>query len=129
MPTHVRPEHNSGGSRPTLYEQCVGSFKFVSTEGLWDRAYGLFSLSEKTSKSNHLQTILQRQCFLLSYFRTLSVGPTKVLNLRSSALKSDAQTSSIQPTEMLKHGWYNPHRVSSPESNPEYNGDRLTISR
>ena len=30
--------------------------------------------SEKTTKSNHLQMSLQKQHFLLSYFKTLSVG-------------------------------------------------------
>ena len=44
-------------------------------QGLWDGAYGLSSLSEKTRKSNRLQMSLQRQHFLLSYFKTLSVGP------------------------------------------------------
>ena len=42
---------------------------------LWDGAYGLSSLSEKTWKSNHL---LFTQHFLLSYFKTLSVGPAGV---------------------------------------------------
>ena len=44
-------------------------------KGLWDGAYGLSSLSEKTRKSNRLQMLLQRQHFLLSYLKTLSVGP------------------------------------------------------
>ena len=44
-------------------------------QGLWDGAYGLSSLSEKTRKSNRLQMLLQRQHFLLSYLKTLSVGP------------------------------------------------------
>ena len=38
-------------------------------------AYGLSSLSEKTRKSNRLQMSLQRQHFVLSYLKTLSVGP------------------------------------------------------
>ena len=36
---------------------------------------GLSSLSEKTRKSNHLQMPLQRKHFLVSYLKTLSVGP------------------------------------------------------
>ena len=40
-----------------------------------DGAYGLSSLYEKTRISNHLQMSLQRQYILLSYFKTLSVGP------------------------------------------------------
>ena len=38
----------------------------------------LSSLSEKTRKSNHLQMLWQRQHFLLSYLKTLSVGPAGV---------------------------------------------------
>ena len=35
-------------------------------------------LSENTRKSNRLQMLLQRQHFLLSYLKTLSVGPAGV---------------------------------------------------
>ena len=45
----------------------------MNIEVLWDGTYGLSSLSEKTRKSNHLQMTLQRQHFLLSYLKTLSV--------------------------------------------------------
>ena len=38
------------------------------------------SLSKKTSKSKHLQMKLQRHHFLLSYLKTLSVGPVGVSN-------------------------------------------------
>ena len=47
-------------------------------KGLWDGAYGLSSLSEKTRNSNRLQMLLQRQHFLLIYLKTLSVGPAGV---------------------------------------------------
>ena len=43
----------------------------MNIEVLWDGAYGLSSLSEKTRKSNHLQMSLQRQHFLFSYLKTL----------------------------------------------------------
>ena len=48
-----------GTSRPTLYEQCVSSLtshvEILNMEGIVrDGAYGLYSLSEKTWKSNHL---------------------------------------------------------------------------
>ena len=59
----------------------VGSFtcqKNKSVKVLWDGTYGFSSLSEKTRKSNHLQMSLQRQHFLLSYLKTLSVGPAGV---------------------------------------------------
>ena len=60
-------------------KKCAGSlmshrFNYYMRKGLWDWAYGVSSLSEKTRKSNHLQMLLQRQHFLLSYLKTLSVG-------------------------------------------------------
>ena len=50
----------------------------MNIEVLWDGAYGLSSFSEKTRESNHLQMSLQRQHFLLSYLKTLGVGPAGV---------------------------------------------------
>ena len=61
------------GLRPLLFSNSgVGSFtshKNKSVQVLWDGTYGFSSLSEKTRKSNHLQMSLQRQHFLLSYFK------------------------------------------------------------
>ena len=74
------PHHR--GLRPVLFSNNdVGSFtshKNKSVKVLWDGTYGSSSLSEKTRKSNHLQILLQRQHFLLSYFKTLNVGPAGV---------------------------------------------------
>ena len=50
----------------------------INCEELWDGTSGLSSLSEKTRKSNPLQMLWQRQHFLLSYLKTLSVGPAGV---------------------------------------------------
>ena len=47
-------------------------------KALWDGTYGFSSLSKKTRKDNHLQMSLQRQHFLLSYLKTLSVGQVAV---------------------------------------------------
>ena len=58
-----RPDQHTGISTP---------YRVVNIEVLWDGTYGLSSLSEKTRKSNRLQTSLQRQHFLLSYLKTLS---------------------------------------------------------
>ena len=70
------PHHR--GLRPLLFSSSdVGSFtphKNKSVKVLWDGTYGFSSLSEKTTKSNHLQISLQRQHFLFSYLKTLSVG-------------------------------------------------------
>ena len=51
---------------PQIYYMC---------KGLWDGAYSLSSLSEKTRKSNLLQILLH---FLLSYLKTLSVDQARV---------------------------------------------------
>ena len=83
MTVKVRWTTTTGTTCPTLYEKCAGSlmshrFNYYMRKGLWDWAYGLSSLSEKTRKSNHLQMLLQRQHFLLSYLKTLSVGLARV---------------------------------------------------
>ena len=59
-------------------EGSFTSHKNKSVKVLWDGTYCFSSLSEKTIKSNHLQILLPRQHFLLSYFKTLSVGPAGV---------------------------------------------------
>ena len=74
------PHHR--GLRPLLFSNSsVGSFtshKNKSVKLLWDGTYGFSSLSEKTRKSNRLHLSLQKQHFLLSYLKTLSVGPARV---------------------------------------------------
>ena len=73
---------------PTLSDECVGSLTSPAShysEDAGDGAYGLSSLSEKTRISNHLQMSLQRLHILLSYFKTLSVGPIWGLNPRPPA--------------------------------------------
>ena len=64
---------------------------------LWDGTYGFSSLSEKTRQSNCFQMSLQRQHFLLSYLKTLSVGPARVwtrnLPLSGRALNWDNQAA------------------------------------
>ena len=73
-----------GSMTPTLFEQLCGFF-YVPQEQISESAVrrgstnGFSSLSKKTRKSNHLQMSLQRQHFLLSYLKTLSVGSARVL--------------------------------------------------
>ena len=69
---------------------------------LWDGTSDLSSLSEKTRKSNHLQMKLQRQHFLLSYLKTLSVGPVGVSNSRPPASQAGAQSSELPVCGSLK---------------------------
>ena len=65
------PHHR--GLRPLLFSNSdVGSFtshKNKPEKVLWDGTYDFSSLSEKTRRSNHLQMSLQRQHFLLSFYK------------------------------------------------------------
>jgi len=55
----IRPGHNTGSSTPNSLRIVCGFFTshWFSREQwrLWDGAYGLLPLSEKTWKSNHLR--------------------------------------------------------------------------
>ena len=71
-----------GSTSPSLSEQWCGFF-YVPQEPdkckcCKTRPTVFSSLSEKTRKSNHLEMSLQRQHFLLSHLKTLSVGPAGV---------------------------------------------------
>ena len=77
-----------GTTYPTLYDECVGSLTSPAShysKDAGDGAYGLSSLSEKTRISKHLQMSLQREHILLSYIKTLSVGPVWGSNPRPPA--------------------------------------------
>ena len=77
-----------GTTCPTLNDGCVGFLMSPAnhySEDAGDEAYGLSSLSKKTRISNHLQMSLQRQDIVLSYFKTLSVGPVWGSNPRPPA--------------------------------------------
>ena len=74
-----------GSTSPTLFKQWCGFFlsptrtRYVKVLSDGWNLYGFSSLSKKTRKSIHLQMSLhKRQQFLLSYLKTLSVGPAKV---------------------------------------------------
>ena len=75
-------DHHTGHYVPNCLRRVCGYLNvpqiYYMCKGLWDGAYGLSSLREKTRKSNRLQMLLQRQQFLLSYFKTLSVGLTGI---------------------------------------------------
>ena len=102
----TRPDHYTGNSVPYSLRQVRGFFNVpcwpYNTEDAGDRAYDLSSLSEKTRTSNHLQMSLQKQHVLLSYFKTLSVGPVWGLNPRLPA-----QQSGALPTELPVGGFIN----------------------
>ena len=74
------PHHR--GLWPLLFSNSdVGSFtskKNKSVKVLWDGTYGFSPLSEKTRKPNYLQMSSQKQHFLLSYLKTLRVGPAGI---------------------------------------------------
>ena len=50
----------------------------MDNEELQDGAHGLSSLSVKTAQSNHFRMLSQRQHFLLSFLKNLSVGTARV---------------------------------------------------
>ena len=76
---------------------------------LWDGTYGFLSLSEKTRKSNRLQMSLQRQHFLPSYLKSLSVGPagvrTRDLPLNRPALSQLSQPGGGIPIFFVSETW------------------------
>ena len=72
-------DHYTGHYVPYTLRRVCGFFNvpqiYYMCKGLWDGAYSLSSLSEKTRKSNLLQMLLH---FLLNYLKTLSVGQAGV---------------------------------------------------
>ena len=66
---------------------------------LWDGTYRFSSVSKKTRKTNRLQRLLQRQHFLLSYLKTLSIGPAGGFNPRPNH-SADQQAS--LPTKLTR---------------------------
>ena len=93
--SYTKDSHSTG---ITLLFSNSGWILLLPTElstfkELWDGTSRLSALSEKTRKSNHLQMKLQKQHFLLSYLKTLSVGPVGVSNSRSPASQPGAQPS------------------------------------
>ena len=75
-------DHYTGHDVPYSLRRVRGFFNvtqiYYMWQGLCDGAYGLSSLSEKIRKSNRFQVLLQRQHFLLSYLKILSVGKARV---------------------------------------------------
>ena len=66
-----RPDHNTGNYVPYSLQTVSGFFNVLQSyykQVLWDGAYGLSSLSEKTRKSNHLQM----QPFINNLFMTFT---------------------------------------------------------
>ena len=75
----------------------------MNIEGLWDGTSGLSSLSEKTRESNNLQMSLQRSHFLLSYFKTLSVGPAGVELTTESHVTARCSTNWATGARLIRH--------------------------
>ena len=93
---------------PTLCGKCVGSLTSPAnqyTEDAGDGAYGLSSLSEKTKTSNHLEMSLQKKHILLSYFKTLSVGPVWGLNPRPPAHRNSHLMWKKQSEKFCSKQW------------------------
>ena len=94
---HTKDSHSTGIT--LLFSNCAWVLlrptELSTFKELWDGTSGLSSLSEKTRKSNHLQMKLQRQHFLLSYLKTLSVGPVGVSNSQPPASQPGEQPSEL----------------------------------
>ena len=95
----TRPHHYTGNSVPYSLRQVHGFFNvpfwLYNTEDAGEGAYNLSSLSGKTRTSYYLEMSLQRKHVLLSYFKTLGVGPVWGSNPRPPA-----QQSGALPTEL-----------------------------
>ena len=82
IPQPVKVDHTTGIYDPYSFRIVMWVLLRPTRTNQWkccETGPTVFSfLSEKTRKSNHLQMSLQRQRFLLSYLKTLSVGPAGV---------------------------------------------------
>ena len=78
----VKVGHTHRCLRPLLFSNSgAGSFtshKNRSVKCCETGATAFFLKCEKTRESNHLQISLQKHHFLLSYLKTLSVGPARI---------------------------------------------------
>ena len=73
-------KHWPGISYPTLLEYCslTSHIELMNMEGICETGPTVYIPYPRRLKFNHLQLLLQSQLFLLSYFKTLSVGPSGV---------------------------------------------------
>ena len=95
-PAHKRLATPLGSTSPTLFKQWCGLFYFPQrTKVLWDGNYGFSSLSEKTRKSNCLQKSLQRQHFLLSYFKDPECWSSGVWNSQPPTQQTDTLSTEL----------------------------------
>ena len=78
LPSLPNPTTRKGWPHHRDLQPLLFSHKNKSVKVLWDGTYGFSSLFAKTTNSNHLQMSLQRQHSLLSYLKTLRVGPVGV---------------------------------------------------
>ena len=88
IPQPVKLGHTTGVyTSPTLFERWCG--------------YGFSPLCEKTRKSNHLQMSLQKQQFLLSYFKDPERWSGRGFNPRPPA-----QHTGALPTEQTRRRFF-----------------------
>ena len=77
-------------------------------QGLWDGAYGLSSLSEKTRKSNRLQMSLKQAALSPQLFKETKCGSGRDLNQRPAARQTGAYSAKFKPRIKFSHNMYIP---------------------
>ena len=80
MSVKVRETTTPRTTCPTLYEEEENPTDLLHVQGLVRRGLQFIVLirEDYMRKSNRLQMLLKRQQFLLSYLKTLSLGPAGV---------------------------------------------------
>ena len=96
IPQPVKVGHTTGVCDPYSFRIVTWVLLRPTRTNQWKCAETgpsvFWSLSEKTRKSNHLQTSLERQHFLLSYLKTLSVCSARVWT--ATSLSTDPRSPS-----------------------------------
>ena len=93
-------DHYTGHYVPYSLRRVCGFFNvpqiYYICKGLWDEAYGLLSLSEKTRRSNRLQMLLQKAAFSPPLFKNPECWSGRGLNPR----RPHAQQTGAYPIEL-----------------------------
>ena len=111
-------DHYTGHYVPYSLRRVCGFFNvpqiYYMCKGLWDGAYGLSSLSEKTRKSNRLQMLLQTKAALSpQLFKDPECWSGRGLNLRHPAQQTGAYPIELTGRRLSWLSWLS--RLSWPD--------------